>query len=75
MVGIGPSGHALAHACLGESLAEGVAGVLAAAIAVEDGAAGGAGLKGLMKRVEDEIGAKVVGETPADDARLNRRKR
>jgi len=66
---VGPRGHALAHAGLGQSRAEGGAGVLAAAVAVEDGASNaGSALEGLAQSVEDQAGAEVVGKAPADDA-------
>lgn len=68
MVGVGASGHALAEAGLGEGLAEGGAGVLAAAVAVEDGALSGAGLECLPEGVEDEIRAEMIGQSPAEDA-------
>ena len=68
VVGVGAGGHALAEASLGESVAEGGGAVLAAAVAVEDGVFCGAGLESLVKSVEDEIGAEVVGEFPAEDA-------
>ena len=55
VVGVGPGGHALAQAGFGQGFAEGGAPVLAAAVAVEDGAVGGAGLEGLEKRVEDQV--------------------
>ena len=41
---------------------------MAAPIAVEDGLVDGAGLERLVEGGEDEIGAQVVGQTPADDA-------
>ncbi len=44
---VGACGHALAQAGLGQSLAEGSAPVLAAAVAMEDGAVYGASLEGL----------------------------
>src|ERR1041385_4119770 len=68
VVGVGARGHALAQAGLGESLAESDAAILAAAIAVEDGLMAGAGLERLLEGGEDEFGAEVIGETPADDA-------
>ena len=68
VVGVGPGGHALAQAGLGQGGAEGGAAVLAAAVAVEDGAAGGAGLEGLEKRGEDEVTSHVGGEAPSEDA-------
>ena len=71
VVGVGPCGHALAHAGFGQDMAEGGAPVLAATVAVEDDASGGAywaGLEGLEKRVEHQVAAHVGGETPADDA-------
>ena len=53
---------------LGQSLAEGSAAILAAPIAVEDGLVDRAGLERLVEGGQDEIGAQVVGETPAEDA-------
>src|SRR5215208_4590452 len=60
-VGIGASGHALAEAGVGQGFAKGGAAVLAAAVAVEDGAAWGSSLERLLQGFEDEIGAQVVG--------------
>jgi hypothetical protein len=49
IVRVGACRHALTQAGLGQSLTEEPTAVLAAAIAVEDGAASGACLQGLLK--------------------------
>ena len=68
VIGVGARGHALAQASLGQGLTEGGAPILAAAVAVEDGAIYGACLESLVERIEDEIRAQVVGQAPTDDA-------
>jgi len=68
VVGIGACGHALAQPRLGQSLAEGRAAILAAAVTVEDGVMGRARFEGLVQGVEDEIGSHVIGEAPTHDA-------
>jgi hypothetical protein len=68
VVGVGASGHALAEAGFGEGVPEGFGAILAAAVAVEDGVFSGSGMESLVKSVEDEIGAEMIGEFPAEDA-------
>ena len=68
VVRVGASGHALAHAGFGESVAERSARILAAAIAVEDGLINGTRFERLLEGGENEIRAHVIGEAPADDA-------
>ena len=54
VVGVGARGHALAEACLGQSVAKWGTAILATAVTVKDGGVGGTGLKGLVEGVEDE---------------------
>ncbi len=65
IVRVGPGGHALPEASRAQGLAERGAAVLAATITMKDGVTG---LQGWVECGEDEIGAQVVGQTPADDA-------
>ena len=68
VVGIGACGHALADAGLFEQGAKSTAGILASPVTVEDGVLQSwAGAESLPHRIEDEFGAQMIGQRPADD--------
>ena len=69
VIGIGSSGHALAHPREPQDVAEGSAAVLAASVAVEDQINGVAsGGDGLLHGFDDQIAAQMIGQGPTNDA-------